>query len=82
MFCVFSMDQKANVITSVYFYILDNDVFKTSFYFYIFCLDFEVSWVVAVILVKWDIEALVNHYELIYKTGVNFLSVFATCFFP
>ena len=37
------MDQKANIITSVYFYILDNDVFKMSFYFYIFCLDFEIS---------------------------------------
>lgn len=55
------MDQKANIITSVYFYILDNDVCKTSFYFYVFCVDFEVSCIVAVILVKWDVEALVNH---------------------
>ena len=55
------MDQKANIITSVYFYILDNDVFKTSFCFYIFYVDFEVSCIVAVILVKWDVEALVNH---------------------
>ena len=52
MLCVFSVDQKANIITSVYFYILDNDVFKTSFYFYVFCVDFEVSCIVAVILVK------------------------------
>lgn len=55
------MDQKATIITSVYFYILDNDVFKVRFHFCVFCLDFEVGCIVAVILVKWEVEALVNH---------------------
>lgn len=48
----FHMDQKATIITSVYFYILNNDVFKVHFYFCVFCLDFEVGCIVAVILVK------------------------------
>lgn len=54
------MNKKTTIIASVYFYILDSDIFKVSFYFFIFCLDFKVGCIVTVILAKWE-EGVVNH---------------------